>query len=288
MPERPVRGTVWLVGHPVAHSLSPLIQNTAFRHDTIPWIYLKIDLPQRLVRPFLRILPSTGAVGLNVTVPHKETVVPLLARASRDVEVTRAANCLRVSRAGLEGHNTDGAGFVDALRAESRWDPRGRTILILGAGGAALGIAHALAQAGAGRSVVLNRTPSRAHRLVRRLRAAHPDTAWESDALVAEHLGRYAHESDLVVQTTSVGLDGRSRLPFPFDLLPPRALVTDIVYRPFETPFLRAARRAGRATLGGWAMFLHQAARSYRIWTRRPPPLGVMRRVLLRALNAPR
>lgn len=275
------RGAVWLIGDPVSHSLSPLLHNAAFKKVGLPWDYVPLRLLKGQVGPFLRILRHGRTMGINVTVPHKEAAARWVDRKSPLAQSSGAVNCIRVRGGRLEGYNTDGTGFIEALEREADYSARGKRIAILGAGGAARGISFALAEFRPASIVVLNRTPARGRKLARDLKRR-----FRNLDVAGVPMGEWVRDVDLLVQTTSVGLDGRSHLRFPFDRLKPSALVADVIYRPRRTPFLRDASRWGLRTLGGWAMFLYQAAESFRIWTGMEPPVGLMRRKLLRALTA--
>ncbi|MBI2059165.1 MAG: shikimate dehydrogenase [Nitrospirae bacterium] len=275
----------WLIGDPVSHSLSPLLHNAAFKKVGLPHVYVPLRLPHRLLRPFFGLAPHARTLGMNVTVPHKEAVLRFIDHLSPEAKVCGAVNCIRVRGRRLEGFNTDGSGFLAAIKKEFGFDARGKRVVILGAGGAAKGVAHALAPCGLRSIIILNRTVSRARSLAVNVRTVTRKTIVESAALDRTSMEHAAEGADLIVQTTSVGLDGRSAIRFPFQDSPRQARVADIVYRPLETPFLKAAKKAGRRTLGGWAMFLYQAAESFQIWTGQPAPIPLMRRLLLSSLR---
>lgn len=279
-------GVCWLIGDPVAHSLSPLLHNAAFTKLGLPHVYVPLRLHPRMVRPFFRLLPNARSLGMNVTIPHKEAVVPFLDHLSPAAKMCGAVNCIRIRGRRLEGFNTDGSGFLSALEREAGFNVRGMNVVILGAGGAAKGVTHAVASRGPRSVVILNRTVSKARALAAKVRAGSPKTVVESYPLNRASVEQAAESADLIVQTTSVGLDGRSSIPFPFRKAPRHARVADCVYRPLETPFLKEAKKAGLRTLGGWAMFLHQASESFEIWTGRPAPLPLMRRLLLSKLRS--
>lgn len=278
-------GVAWLIGDPVSHSLSPLIHNAAFRAMGLPHVYCALRLKKSMVLPFLRLVEWTGAIGLNVTVPHKESVLPELDWMSPDVKACGASNCIRVRSGRLEGFNTDGSGFLRALREEANFTCRDKRVVLLGAGGAGRGVAHAVADAAPAELVVLNRRMRRARTLAGKLRKTCRTGLVRAGQLTGKHLREAVAGADLIIQATSVGLDGRSQIQIPWSGVPRKALVTDLIYRPIETPFLRSARKMGLKTLGGWAMFHCQAAESFEIWTGRKPPVEIMKRELLRALR---
>ncbi len=276
--------TAGIIGHPVGHSLSPAFQSAAFRHCGLDvryelWDTLPDELSGRVAR-----LRDPGCLGANVTIPYKEAVIPLLDDLGGQSARVGAVNTI-VNRDGrLFGFNTDGPGFIDALRGEARFDPAGHTVALLGAGGTARGIAFALAEARAARIGIFNRTIERAKRLAADVAAVGTETLTlaEESALVGY---------DCVVNCTSLGMAGG---PGPGDLacgmssLRPRALVVDIVYIPEETPFLHAAQAAGHPTLGGLPMLVHQGARAFELWTGARAPVDVMFDAARNALAARR
>ena len=273
-----------IIGHPVGHSLSPAFQSAAFRHCGLDVRYELWDTPPEALPGRVAKLRDPACLGANVTIPHKEAVIPLLDDLGGQSARVGAVNTI-VNRDGrLFGFNTDGLGFVDALRSEAHFDPAGHAVALLGAGGAARGIAFALAEARASRIGVVNRTIERAKRLASDVAA----TGAEAVPLTADAgLGAY----DCVVNCTSLGMAGG---PGPSDLacdlatVRPGALVVDIVYIPEDTPLLRAARAAGHPTLGGLPMLIYQGARAFELWTGARAPVDVMFEAARGALAARR
>jgi shikimate dehydrogenase len=285
---------VGLLGWPVAHSKSPLFQNAAFAALGLDWLYVPLPTPPARLAEAVRGLAALGFAGANVTIPYKEAVLPLLDRLDPEAELSGAVNTIVVEelgdRACLVGHATDGAGFVASLREATGRDPAGMTVLLLGAGGAARAVAAALARAGAARLLIANRTAGRAlalaQTLTARLGSAASIRAPRIEGLPLDRaaLAPYLPIVDLVVQATAVGMAGGpdpSGAP-PLDVarLRPEAVVADLVYAPRVTPFLAAAAAAGRPTLGGVGMLLHQGAVAFEHWTGQAAPLEAMRAAL--------
>lgn len=261
-----------IIGHPVAHSLSPSFQSAAFAYCGLDvryelWDTTAAELPARALK-----LRSPDCLGANVTIPHKEAVIPLIDELGDQSARVGAVNTI-VNRGGrLFGFNTDGPGFVDALRGEARFDPAGASFLLLGAGGAARGIAFALAEAQVSRIGIANRTPDRARRLAEDVAATGVVAGVVAPG---DSLATY----DCVVNCTSLGMEGGpgdAVLPCDTSLLRPGALVVDIVYVPEETTFLGRARDTGHPTLGGLPMLVYQGARAFQLWTGIPAPIEVM------------
>ncbi len=259
-----------VIGDPVAHSLSPVMQNAAFRHLGIDvgyelWPTPLTELPARIAA-----IRKGAVLGANVTVPHKQAVMPLVDQLSDTAQLVGAVNTIIVADGGLLGDNTDVAGFarsVDELRPG--WKPA--RAVVLGAGGASRAVLVALRELGAATILLANRTDERAHRLVAALSVVHAQvTPWRElpDALAG---------ADLLVNATSLGwhpgeIPIEARL---LDRLAPDALVADLTYR--DTDLLRAAAATGRATLDGLPMLVYQGAASFERWTGRPAPVDVMR-----------
>jgi shikimate dehydrogenase len=274
---------VGVMGWPVAHSLSPPMHNAAFDALHLSWRYVPCPVPPAQVGAALAGLFALGFAGVNVTVPHKQAVIPHLAALSDAARAIGAVNTIVVGADGtLYGDNTDADGFLASLR-EAGCDPRGARVALLGAGGAARAVAYALATAGASQIGLWNRTPARAQAIVDDLRPLFPGTTLTASPSFDDLDVR---DADLIVNCTSVGMwphDDAS--PWPSERpLPADCLVVDLIYRPQETLFLRQARAAGARTLNGVGMLVHQGAAAFRLWTGVAPPVEVMREALLTAL----
>ena len=268
-----------IVGHPVAHSLSPVFQGAAFRESGLDVRYERWDTePESLAARILN-LRHPDCLGANVTIPYKEAVFPLVDELGGQSARVGAVNTI-VNRGGrLYGFNTDGPGFVQALRRERGFDVAGRSMLLLGAGGAARGIGFALADANAGRIAISNRTQSRAAQLARDIAAAGAECVSEPNAASREY--------DCIVNCTSIGMHGGpapGESPLDVERLPGAPLIVDIVYAPEETPLLAQARRRGLRTLGGLPMLVFQGALAFELWTGAPAPTETMFDALRREL----
>jgi shikimate dehydrogenase len=178
----------------------------------------------------------------------------------------------------LRGFNTDGYGFLKAIKEDFNLSIKGKRVLVLGAGGAGHGIAVKCALDGAARVIVANRTPARIEPIAREIRGTK--TEFLALALTAEEIRKVIHEVDLVVNATSVGLQEGDSLGLGADLFSPHLHVYDTIYRPAETELLRVAESAGAKVANGLSMLLHQGAKAFEIWTKRKAPLAVMRRAL--------
>jgi shikimate dehydrogenase len=260
-----------IIGHPVGHSLSPVFQAAAFAHCGLDVQYEMWDTPASGLQARVESLRVDGVLGANVTIPHKERVIPLLDELGGLSARIGAVNTI-VNRDGrLFGFNTDGSGFVAALRNEAAFDPAGKSILLLGAGGAARGIAFALGEAKVARLDIWNRGVERADALIANLGANAVPAGWASAPGPAGY--------DCVVNSTSVGMEGtgtEADSPCDFARASPETLAVDIVYKPESTAFLEAARTSGLRTLGGLPMLIYQGALAFELWTGVPAPVDVM------------
>ena len=262
-----------VIGHPVDHSLSPVLHNAAFQACGLDWAYLAFDVPPGQVGAALDGARAFGIEGLSVTTPHKDEVARLVDRRSATAERLGAVNTVVREGSELVGESTDGQGFLDAVRLDQGLDVAGSRCVVRGSGGAARAIVLALGQAGAAEVVVV---PGRS-----RERAAVA-------AALAGPVGRVGAASDaagaaLVVNATTIGMvTNRAELPIDPDLLGPGQLVVDVVYP--TTPFVEAARERGATAAHGLGMLLYQAAAAFRLWTGHEAPLEAMSAAALAAI----
>lgn len=262
-----------IIGHPVAHSLSPVFQSAALRQCGFDATYDYWDTPPAELPARIASLRDDGVLGANITIPHKQAALPLLDEVGGLSAAIGAVNTV-VNRDGrLYGFNTDGPGFVRSLRSEIAFDPAGKSVLLLGAGGAARGIAFALLEAGVARLAIANRSANRAAALVTDLVANGG-----SRVSVADYPASVSGY-DCIVNTTSVGMHGtgtESESPCSFAGASVGAVAVDIVYAPAETTFLREAAAAGLRVLGGLPMLIYQGALSFELWTGVAAPVDAM------------
>ena len=273
---------VGLLGWPVSHSVSPAMHNAAFAALGLNWRYVPLPVdPQRpdAVRRAVGGLAALGMAGANVTVPHKQAVMPYVDRLLPAAQAIGAVNTLIVEPDGsLTGDNTDAAGFLADLR-EHGVEAAGRRVLLLGAGGSARAAAYGLAAAGAARIDVLNRTPAAAQALAAAIQPLAPDCSLQAGAL-PQDVERLAPAADLIVNCTSLGMTPHSdTTPWPQDApLRPGQVVYDLVYNPPQTVLLRQAAESGAQAIGGLGMLVWQGALAFERWTGCQAPVEVMRR----------
>ena len=274
---------VGIIGYPIGHSISPVFQQAALDYHSLDARYEAWEVdPQSLAR-FIHGLRSPETWGINVTVPHKEAVMPHLDHVDEWARTAGAVNTVVNKWGRLSGHNTDGTGFLRALEEDGHFSPEGKRVLILGAGGSAKGVALALARRGAAAITIANRTLGRAQSLAQLLGEHGPETM----AISLDDSGEAAAQSDLLVNCTTLGMvhgPGENSSPIDARNISSRALVYDLVYNPPETPLLRDAARAGATTLGGLRMLVYQGAASFELWTGKKAPVEVMLESARRAL----
>lgn len=249
----------FVAGWPVAHSLSPQLHGYWLQRHAIAGSYQAMAVPPHDFAQFIANLPQSGFAGGNVTIPHKEAAFSLCAAKDGEALAIGAVNTLWTENARVCGTCTDSYGFAANLDDHSgNWRTM-QTALVIGAGGAARAVVHALIKAGLSKITIANRTPERADSLAGlfgpKVSAHRLDT-----------FPQLARHANLIINTTSLGMDGQSGEVLSLDEASSDALVTDIVYVPLETPFLAAARLRGLKTIDGLGMLLHQAVPGFERW----------------------
>jgi shikimate dehydrogenase len=274
---------VGVIGWPVEHSLSPTMHNAAFAALGLDWVYLPLPVYPDHLGEAVRGLRALGFVGVNVTVPHKEAILPHLDDISQAAQVIGAVNTVVVRDGSLYGDNTDARGFIASLR-ERGFDPSGTYCAVLGAGGAGRAVVHALADTGALQISVYNRTLSRAKGLCRDMAKFHTNVRFE--AIPIEDVSAIGEETDLLVNTTSLGMWPQvDESPWPGDVpLPPHLTICDLVYNPGQTLLLSQAQAIGAETIEGLSMLIHQGAVAFELWTGQSAPIDTMRNACLEKL----
>ena len=266
----------FVIGHPIAHSRSPLIHGHWLKVHGLAGSYEKIDVAPEDLDAFIGSLRANGFVGGNVTVPHKARVLELADAVDEAADAIGAANTLWFDDDQLIAGNTDALGFLANLDQDAPgWDTAGGSAVVLGAGGAARAVIHGLTERGFDVALA-NRSFMRAVDIAEE----HEEGVW---AYAWEELPQLLRTADLVVNTTSLGMEGQPPLDIKLDALKRDALVSDIVYSPLETPLLAAARARGLRTVGGLGMLLHQAVPGFEHWFGVRPEVTPELRALIEA-----
>ncbi len=240
-----------VIGDPIAHSLSPRLQNTMLEVLGENAVYLAIPVKAGAVSEFVSAAKTIGIQGFNLTMPHKEDIIPLLSDMTPEARACGSVNSVRIRDGKLEGHSTDGIGFRRSIN-DFGWDYPGKVVTILGAGGAAKSVAMTAMLSGAKEVRVVNRTLSRAEKLCQghKTMSAHETT----------ELCKLLPDTDILINSTPIGMEGVSGGSIPeLSLLKKDALCMDCIYAPALTPFMEEAKRHGHMAGNGIGMLVYQA-----------------------------
>ena len=268
-----------IIGYPVTHSLSPVMQNAAFAACGLDGVYVPFEVtPENLARA-VDGLRTLNIRGFNVTIPHKTTVMPFLDRLDESAESAGAVNVVLNDFGVLTGYNTDGDGLLKCLADDFGFNPDGSSVAVLGAGGAARGAVASFCRAGVKRVVIANRTPGKSGELASLMVQRYPDTT-----LVAldgfDAVERELSAVDLLVNTTSAGMSNGAETLVNIEGLGRAAIVYDMIYSPPVTQLLRDAGHLGLRNANGQGMLVSQGELAFMIWTGRIAPQGIMKRAL--------
>lgn len=268
-----------VLGDPIAHSKSPSMHNSWFEEMNIDATYIPIHVKSEELEKAVSSLRTLGASGWNITIPHKQAIIPYLDELDLLAKKMGAVNTVvRLPDGKLKGYNTDGAGFVNSLEEAVGQQQKDRDVLIVGAGGAARGIAFALQQYGYHKITITNRTLSKANEIVNEL--------GEGQALSLEDAEQSLDRFGILIQSTSVGLaNSEFELPLSLEKLQAGAIVADIVYNPLMTPFLLEAQNKNAKIVNGLGMFVHQGAIAFNYWLGQYPNTNLMTKRLTEELQ---
>ncbi|MFJ8262237.1 shikimate dehydrogenase [Rummeliibacillus sp. NPDC094406] len=269
-----------VIGDPIEHSMSPLMHNAWMAEENRDASYIPVHvLPENLEQSVVA-LKTLGCSGWNITIPHKEKIIPYLDELDESAQKMGAVNTVVKQPDGTyKGYNTDGLGFVRSLEKEVGNGHRNKRVLVIGAGGAARGIAFALVATGYTHITIANRTVSKA-------KVICDELGIEAKAISLNEAAEQLEQFEILVQTTSAGLNhSEFTLPFSMKQLSTTAIVADIVYNPLMTPFLKEAKKKGATVVTGLGMFIHQGALAYSYWTGTYPKAEVVSDLLLEQLG---
>jgi shikimate dehydrogenase len=269
-PRIPLAG---VIGSPVAHSKSPQLHRHWLNTHGIVGHYIPMDVSREDLGHVIRTLPKMGFVGVNVTIPHKESVMVLADQITDRATLIGAANTLIFRADGkIHADNTDGYGFIENLRSGvSDWDPKAGPAVVLGAGGSSRAVVASLLDAGVEEILITNRTRVRADKL-------REDFGHRLTVIDWVQAGNVIEDAALVVNTTPLGMVGKPELRVPLDGLRAETVVTDLVYAPLKTQLLQRAAEAGCRTVDGLGMLLHQAVPGFERWFGPRPEVDVATR----------
>jgi shikimate dehydrogenase len=279
-----------VLGDPVAHSLSPLMQNAGLEKSGIDLRYAAFQIAPNDLAEALELFRKLNFIGLNLTVPHKMAALPLVDEVEERARQIGAINTIGFRDGKSLGWNTDAPGFGRAIREVFSVDLRDLRVLLLGAaGGAGRAIAWECAWENSERLVLVNRTFEKAQALARELasyfsgaRVLGPEARLEATRAEAGALRAQLSRIDLMINATTLGLNQSDPLPLSRELLAPHLMIYDLIYKETVTPHLAAAAESGARTANGLTMLLHQGALAFELWFNRPAPLAAMRAALSR------
>ncbi|MDI6827951.1 MAG: shikimate dehydrogenase [Armatimonadota bacterium] len=275
---------VGVFGFPVRHSLSPAMHNAAFQDLGLDFVYVPFNVHPDNLEAAVQGVRALQLVGVNVTIPHKESVIRFLDWVSPEAQQISSVNTIHNSEGLLKGYSTDGQGFMESLGPMAA-EIRGKKCVVLGAGGSARAIVHALAIRGS-EVTVANRTLSRAVEIVETLSKLLGNRSIRAVQIESKEAREAVAEANLLVNCTSVGMFPHiDEQPIPSEWMHKDLLVYDLIYNPIETKLLQAARETGCKVMNGVLMLVHQGAISFRIWTGIEPPIKVMEEAVLAGLQ---
>lgn len=272
-----------IIGHPVEHSLSPLMHNAAFQHLDLDYVYVAFKVISRELKEAIIGIRNLDIRGLNVTMPHKNEVIKHLDKVDPAAKSISAVNTILNDQGTLMGYNTDGVGALKALK-KTGLNLEGKTLLLLGAGGAGKAIAFQTAQE-VEELIILNRTPRKAQDLARSLTRKFGKKI-QGRSLSAVNTKNSLQTADILINATPVGMHPNDdQSPIDPGWLTSDLYVMDIIYNPIETKLVKDAKSAGAQVITGLEMLLYQGAASFEIWTGHPAPVEVMRKAILKQIS---
>ncbi|MGM0713071.1 shikimate dehydrogenase [Brevibacillus parabrevis] len=272
---------VGLFGHPVSHSQSPMMHNAAFSETGLGFAYAAFDVDPEDLADAVAGIRALGLRGINVTIPHKVAIMPMLDEIDPLAKRIGAVNTVVSKDGRLIGYNTDGTGYVRSLVAETGIVLDKQIVTMMGAGGAARAVAFTLAEKGVKEIRIINRSRERAAVLAEHVGTIVPTR------IVEQGEGKDAiADSSLLINTTSIGmLPNVQETPVPAEWLHPGLTVSDLIYNPLETRLLREAKEIGATVHSGVGMFVNQGALAFELWTGTDAPTDVMREIVLQQLT---
>jgi shikimate dehydrogenase len=275
-----------LIGYPLGHSVSPAMHNAAFKKLKLNYEYVTFEVKPDELQEALTGLRALHIAGFNVTIPHKEAIVPLLDEVTKVARIIGAVNTVLNQEGKLIGYNTDGAGFIESLKKDAEVEPKGKNIVVLGAGGSSRAVSVMLAEAGASNLTIADIETDKARDLADYL-GSYFDTTCQAVVVNSPELQTAIDQAQVLVNCTPLGMSPKTGAsPLADNIrLNNKLLVYDLVYHPAETKLLRTAKKAGARACSGLGMLVHQGALAFTIWTGQEAPVEVMRQAGLKALK---
>ncbi len=268
--------TVGLIGYPLGHSISPIFQQAAFDHLKLDIRYELWETEPAKLEEVVKGIRSEGILGSNVTVPYKEDVIPMLDELNEISSDIGAVNTIVKKDDKLVGYNTDAEGFIRALEVEGGFDPEGKSVTMIGAGGVARAIGFSLVKSGIKTLKLFDIDVERAENLVSDLNSSNITVLKSNKGSEYEDA---VSSADLLVNCTPIGMahsDCEGKSPVAQELLSARLMVYDVVYNPIKTPLLEMAESMGAGILGGLSMLVYQGVAAFELWTEKKAPVDIM------------
>ena len=278
---------VGIIGNPLGHTLSPTIHNAAFDYMGLNWCYVPFPVEEGRLTEAIDGIRSLRLGGVNVTMPFKTDVLPLLDEVTTFAQSVGAVNTVLMDKGRLIGYNTDGRGFYTSLARDVGYEVKGRRVLILGAGGAARSVTVSLALAGVSSITIVNRSADRSRQLTEIIESSAPEVS-VSWLTPDDNYDLVVADSDIIINATPLTAFQGSVLRVPVAMLNRNQLVCDLNYSLYQPPLLQEAEARGAQVVDGKGMLLYQAAAAFEIWTGLEAPVEVMRMALLKALEEAR
>jgi len=270
---------VGLFGYPVRHTLSPAMQNAAFEALRLDYAYLPFEVSPDDLEDAVKSLAALGIAGVNVTIPHKERVIPLLDEVSEKARLIGSVNTIQVKDRRLIGYNTDAYGFGKSLSEEGGMDPASKKIFVMGAGGVSRAICFQCALSGAKELVIADLDPERSRALGKAVSASFPACGVEICGVSPREIEKSVSGKDLFINATPVGMKPDDPPLIRTEWLETSTVVFDVIYNPAETRLLHEAKARGLSTINGTGMLVYQGARAFELFTGMKPPVETMFRV---------
>ncbi|MBI4649878.1 shikimate dehydrogenase [Candidatus Desantisbacteria bacterium] len=268
-----------IFGFPISHTLSPYMHNAVCKKLNLPYFYAPFEISSEKLDKAIDSVRTLKISGINITIPHKEKVIQYLDEISSEAKLIGAVNTIKNDNGKLIGYNTDGKGFIAALKEDTGILPGKRSFLIFGAGGACRSIAIQLALDGAKKIIIANRTLDKAENIADNIRKNIP--ACDVQAILLNKIADIISDEYILINTTPLGMKESDSPIFDYSLLSKIKIVVDIIYNPPQTPLLKEAQKFDARTANGLNMLVFQGALAFEIWTGIKPPILVMREALI-------
>ncbi len=271
-----------VIGDPISHSSSPKIHNFLLQKYHISGSYEAIKVEKAELKNAIKSFVSDGFAGFNVTIPHKEEIYKICDFRSKTAILTKAVNTVVITSEGkIFGHNSDAEGFLNNLKySQNDFDCKFKNAFVIGAGGAARSIIYSLIKAGVGKIIISNRSEERANDLIKDLSWFAEQNSCELHFLQKSWFEKNLVNCDILINSTSLGMDNQPKLEINIDALKPEAVVYDIVYKPLMTDLLLAAQKRGNKIVTGIGMLVFQALIGFELWFRKKPEEFVISEIL--------